>query len=65
MNRALSGSLPTGGSRTPNGLVVEHLESIPDANVCPRIGEYVLETLQIKDNVVRSERVWPVELARV
>lgn len=61
VNRVLSWSLPTGGPRTLNGLVVEHLEFIPESNVCLRVGDYLMETLQITDNVVRSVKVRRVE----
>ena len=57
VNRSLGWDLPTAGPRTVNGLIVEHLESIPDANVSMRIGTYQIETLQIVDNVVRAVRV--------
>ena len=57
VNAALGWELPSAGPRTMNGLVVEHLEFIPDANVGMRIGRYQIETLQIADNVVRSVKV--------
>ena len=57
VNRTLDWDLPTTGPHTLNGLIVEHLESIPDANVSLRIGRYQIETLQIVDNVVRAVRV--------
>ena len=54
INRALGWELPTIGPRTINGLILEHLEFIPETNVCLRIGRYLLETLQISDNVVKD-----------
>ena len=57
VNRSLDWALPTAGPRTVNGLIVEHLESIPEANVGLRIGNYQIETLQIADNVVRAVKV--------
>ncbi|MCZ6889285.1 MAG: HlyC/CorC family transporter [Gammaproteobacteria bacterium] len=61
INRALGWDLPTDGPRTLNGLVLEHLEFIPDSNVCLRIDHYLIETLQIKDNVVRNLRIQRLE----
>ncbi|MEJ2132808.1 MAG: CNNM domain-containing protein, partial [Gammaproteobacteria bacterium] len=61
INRSLDWMLPTEGPRTLNGLIVEHLEMIPDTNVCIRIDEYRIETLQIKDNMVRTAHVWREE----
>ena len=57
VNRTLSWELPTSGPRTLNGLVLEHLEFIPESNVCLRIDRYLIETLQISDNVVRTVKV--------
>lgn len=57
VNRSLGWDLPTSGPRTLNGLIIEHLELIPESNVCLRIGDYQTETLQIADNVVRTARI--------
>jgi Mg2+/Co2+ transporter CorB len=57
LNRALGWALPTDGPRTLNGLILEHLEFIPESNVCLRIGPYLIETLQIKDNMVTNVKV--------
>jgi Mg2+/Co2+ transporter CorB len=54
INRALGWDLPTQGPKTLNGLVLEHLETLPENNLCLRIDDYLIETLQIKDNVIRS-----------
>ena len=63
INRALGWSLPTSGPRTLNGLILEHLEFIPESNLCLKIDNYLIETLQIKDNVVSNVRIFalPVE----
>ncbi len=57
INRALGWDLPTHGPKTLNGLVLEHLETLPENNLCLRIGDYLIETLQIKDNVIRSMKI--------
>ena len=62
INRALGWELPTIGPRTINGLILEHLEFIPETNVCLRIGRYLLETLQISDNVVKTVRISQADL---
>ncbi|HEY5646031.1 MAG TPA: HlyC/CorC family transporter [Pseudomonadales bacterium] len=54
INRALGWELPTNGPKTLNGLVLEHLEAIPENNVCLKLDDYQIETLQIKDNVIKS-----------
>ena len=57
VNRTHDWELPTAGPRTMNGLVLEHLEFIPEANVCLQVGRYRIETLQIADKVVRAVKV--------
>jgi Mg2+/Co2+ transporter CorB len=57
INRVLDWDLPTQGPKTLSGFVLEHLEDIPDSNVCMRADEYLIETLQIKGNVIRSLKV--------
>jgi Mg2+/Co2+ transporter CorB len=63
INRALGWSLPTSGPRTLNGLILEHLEFIPDSNVCLKIDNYQIETLQIKENVVSNVRIFALPVA--
>jgi len=58
INRALGWQLPTpDGARTLNGAILEHLEFIPESNLCLRLGDYLIETLQIQDNRVVNARV--------
>ncbi len=54
INRALRWDLPTTGPKTVNGLILEHLETIPESNLCLQIDEYQIETLQIKDNMIKN-----------
>ncbi|MFV0476618.1 MAG: HlyC/CorC family transporter [Parahaliea sp.] len=56
INKALDWDLPTDGPKTLNGLVLEYLESFPDANVCLAIDGYRLETLELQGNVVQAVR---------
>ena len=61
INRALSWNLPTHGPKTLNGFVLEHLETIPEYNLCIQINEYQIETVHIKDNIIRSLRIRRVD----
>ena len=61
INRALRWNLPTNGPKTLNGFVLEHLETIPEFNLCIQINEYQIETLQIKDNIIKSLRIRRVD----
>ncbi len=57
INRTLEWELPTDGPKTLNGLILEHVEDIPDANLSFKIDRYLIEILQIKDNAVTVARV--------
>ncbi|MEM7097099.1 MAG: HlyC/CorC family transporter [Pseudomonadota bacterium] len=61
INRALRWDLPTNGPKTLNGLVLEYLETIPEANLCLQIDNYRIETLQIKENMVKNLSIYQVE----
>ena len=64
INRALGWDLPTHGPKTLNGLVLEHLETLPENNLCLRIDDYLIETLQIKDNVIKNLKITRVVESR-
>lgn len=57
VNKSLQWTLPTDGPKTISGLVLETLESFPDANAGLTIGPYRLEILELERNVVQSVRV--------
>ena len=61
INKAQDWELPTNGPKTLNGLIIETLESIPDANVCLEIGRYRIETLQMTDNLIKSAKIIQLE----
>ena len=56
-NRKMGWTLPTTGPRTLNGLIVEYLETIPDAGTSLRIDEYSIDILQTGDNAVKTVRL--------
>ncbi len=59
VNKILDWKLPTDGPKTLNGLITEHLETIPETNVCMKLKGHRIEVLQIKDNVVKAAIVHP------
>lgn len=59
LNKEMSWELPTEGPKTLNGLVLEHLEEIPHANMSFRIAGYPMEIVDIKDNMIRTVRILP------
>ena len=57
INKALSWDLPVDGPKTLNGLITESLEEIPQNNVCLQLGPYLIETVQISDNFIKTARM--------
>jgi Mg2+/Co2+ transporter CorB len=56
INKSLAWKLPTDGPKTLSGLMLEYLESFPDAKVSMSIGDYCLEILELEGNVVQAVR---------
>ncbi|HMV72701.1 MAG TPA: transporter associated domain-containing protein, partial [Pseudomonadales bacterium] len=52
INRSLHWDLPLDGPKTLSGLIVEHLETIPEAHLGLRIGRYDLEILELQGKVI-------------
>lgn len=61
INRTLDWDLPTHGPKTLNGLVLEHLETLPDSNLCLRLEDYLIENLHIKENAIKTLKVTRVD----
>lgn len=59
LNRSMRWELPTDGPKTVNGLVLEHLESIPEAGTSLLIAGYPIEIVQVSANAVKTARVKP------
>jgi CBS domain containing-hemolysin-like protein len=63
INRALGLSLPTDGPKTLNGLIVEHLQDIPEADVSIKIGNVPMEIVHAQGRTVKTVRIFkPVEV---
>jgi CBS domain containing-hemolysin-like protein len=63
VNRALGLSLPTDGPKTLSGLIVEHLQDIPEADVSIKIGNVPMEIVHAQGRTVKTVRIFrPVEI---
>ena len=58
VNRALGLELPTDGPKTLNGLILEHLQDIPEANVSLKIAGVPIEILSAQGRAVKSVRLF-------
>jgi Mg2+/Co2+ transporter CorB len=63
LNRKMGWTLPATGARTLNGLIVEYLETIPDAGTSLRLNDYAIDILQTGDNAVKTVRLRPLQPA--
>ena len=59
LNRQLNIELPTEGAKTINGLVTEHLGSIPGPGVTILVNNYPLEIRQTRNNAVKTLILYP------
>ncbi len=59
LNRKLGFRFPLDGPKTLNGLILEHLQDIPEPNTSVRIDGHPLEIVQTQDRVIKSVRVLP------
>lgn len=59
VNKEMTWNFPTDGPKTINGLILEYLEDIPEANLSVRISGYPLEIIEVKDNMIKTVRILP------
>ena len=57
LNNFLNWSIPEDSSKTINGLITEHLDQIPNANLCVEINKYRFEILKIEDNSISKIKI--------
>ena len=57
INKKLSWDLPLEGPLTLNGLILEKIETIPKSNVSINLNNYLIETVLIKDNMIKFVKV--------
>jgi Mg2+/Co2+ transporter CorB len=61
LNRKLGYRFPLDGPKTLNGLILEHLQDIPEPGTSLKLAGYPIEVLQTQDRVIRSVRLLPPE----
>ena len=59
LNRAYNWTLPEGGPKTLNGLLLNALEDIPETGTSLRIDDYTIEVVHSTEHVVKNARVTP------
>ena len=59
LNRKLNFNFPLDGPKTVNGLILEHLQEIPEAGTSMKISDHALEIVQTQDRIVKAVRIFP------
>ena len=59
LNRKLGYRFPLDGPKTLNGLILEHLQDIPEPETSLRIAGHAMEIVQTQDRVVKAVRLAP------
>jgi len=60
LKRKLGMHFPLGGAKTLNGLILEHLQDIPEAGTSLKIADYPIEIIQTQGQVVKVVKIFPV-----
>ncbi|MGA8863344.1 MAG: HlyC/CorC family transporter [Gallionella sp.] len=60
LNRKLGLHLPLDGPKTLNGLILDHLEDIPETGTSLKIAGYPIEIIQTQDRIVKVARIFPI-----
>jgi Mg2+/Co2+ transporter CorB len=61
LNRKLGMHFPLNGAKTLNGLILDHLEDIPEAGTSMKIGDYPIEIIQTQDRAIKVARIFPAQ----
>ncbi|OOE82979.1 magnesium/cobalt efflux protein [Salinivibrio sp. PR6] len=61
LNKSLNWTLPTDGPRTLNGLILEHLEDIPNNRLSVEIDGHHIEIVDVADNMIKQVKVLPAK----
>lgn len=59
LNKAFNWSLPV-DARTINGMLLEELEDIPQIDAQVRVGNYLIDVLDVQENMIKRVRVTPI-----
>lgn len=63
LNRKLGLEFPLDGPKTLNGLVLEHLEDIPEPGTSLKIADVAMEIMQVQNRMVKVVRILPEVVA--
>ena len=64
LNRKLGFAFPLDGPKTVNGLILEHLQEIPEPGTSMKIANHPIEIVQTQDRSVKAVRIYPAHDAQ-
>ena len=64
LNRKMGLHFPLDGAKTLNGLILEHLQDIPEAGTSVKIAGCPMEIIQTQDRVVKVVRLFPTQVRK-
>jgi Mg2+/Co2+ transporter CorB len=65
LNRVTQWSLPTEGPKTLNGLIIEFMETIPDAGISIKLHDYPLEIIKCDEHAVKLVKFLPQKQSKI
>jgi Mg2+/Co2+ transporter CorB len=60
LDKNIGWDLPQDGAKTVNGLILEHLEDIPEPGISMMINGYPIEVIAASDSMVRQIQIFPL-----
>ena len=61
LNKKLNWQLPIIGAKTLNGLIIDQVETIPENNIKIEIDNYAIDTVLIRNNMIKIARVLQIK----
>lgn len=58
-NRIVDWKFPPSDAKTMNGIVIEHLQTIPEEGTCCLLGNIPIEVVHVQDNRIKTVKVFP------
>ncbi len=65
LNRKLGLHFPLGEAKTLNGLILAHLQDIPQAGISLKIANYPIEIVQTQERVVKVAKIFPARRNKI
>jgi len=65
LNKMMHWNLPDRGPKTLSGLIIDYLESIPEAGTSLKISDMPFEIIQTQGNMIKSVKIYPTKPKKI